>query len=191
MKQTIIKLSILLLALFFSACSSAHRIETQEVKYGYFTSKDYKIVAEDNSFEIKGGAPFTPPFYTKMYGCESCEKYYLNKVDLLLPKNLLLKGAKRVKVYRGDKMVYGLLALNKVFTNESESSSGSLASWKISNPSIHSYELMIPDKKFDATLEGKTELIFESFGYLNYKYSVTDKSRKALSWILLLSRTPL
>lgn len=143
------------------------------------------IVAEDKSFELKGGERFVSPFQSNLwtYGCDR---------NSISGKNVLNSstkaqacGGKKVHVFYGDnpEPLYGVLVLNS-----------SIATAK--GPASRSYMIKVPSDKIAHAREGNTAVAFEIMKW-DYKSqwshtgSITTKEQVAYAWILWVSAYPL
>ncbi|MHC9510328.1 hypothetical protein [Kangiella sp. M94] len=152
------------------------------IQYGV-VQEGMRIVAEDGSFELKGGQRFTSPFQSDLwgYGCNN----FSDKDVLTKANDVLLCGAKKVKVYYGNnpEPLYGVLALNQAI----QAAHG---------PASRSYMIKIAEDKIQHARAGNTSVTFEYMNWTESKrwshnYSQQKNEKTWYSWILWVSAYPM
>jgi hypothetical protein len=127
---------------------------------GFVATPGVEIIAEDGSFRLTAGQPFTPPF-NQGSGC-------VLEPDAGNYAQGLATGARPVIVkLADDRQLYGLLSLCG-------------APRDARGPATRSYELEVPDSYVAATAGGRVSVYFETF---------TNTKLGAKAWILWLSET--
>ncbi|AKE52181.1 hypothetical protein [Kangiella geojedonensis] len=143
------------------------------------------IVAEDESFELKGGQRFLSPFQSNLWGY-GCDLSSINGKNVLNSSDKGLRcGGKKVHVFHGNnpEPLYGVLVLNS-----------SIAAAK--GPASRSYMIKVPDDKIEHAREGNTAVAFEIMKWdESQRWSHTGRTvtneKTAYGWILWVSAYPL
>lgn len=142
------------------------------------------IVAEDKSFELKGGERFRSPFQSNLW-TPGCDPGSLNVKNLLSSASIGLRcGGKKVRVYDADdsKPLYGVLVLNTSINAAYGSAS-------------RSYMIKVADDKIEHAQEGNAIVSFETMNWKTSKRWTTGRAvnedKTAYSWILWVSAYPL
>jgi hypothetical protein len=138
---------------------------------GIIVTPGITIAAEDGSFELVSGKPFTPPFQMKCYGSEGIMS------GITLPTyyeahKYLTGGAKRVVVTQEgkDRPLYGMLVFCMVY----DTSYGLGAT---------SYEIRIDSEKIEAPMAGGYSEVFEK---VYFKELGMKLDSYAPGWVLYL-----
>lgn len=177
-KSTYIIVALYLL-LFFTACNPYQRVQGNKVPYGIISTNGVEIIAEDNSFTLKNGEKWIPPFQTKIaYDIVHFTNYDLTSAY----KGALKYGAKKVMVTipNEKESIYGILLLSKVFDNCTDSTT------------MH-YNISISKKNIEEINSGKTAVLYESYtgcGLWYNRFKNKDHHFEGKPWILWLSKKP-
>lgn len=150
------------------------------IRYGIVANKDIRIVAEDGSFELKGGERFETPFSVLAWSGASANLFTGSNNLLNHYPTSLQYGAKRVKVYQQghDEPLYGVLAFNQAI--------GSAY-----GPASNSYMVQIPDGKLDAARSGVTAVAYEEMNWRSTWDTGASSNKTWYAWSLWISAFPL
>lgn len=161
-------LSTVIVGLLVTGCSLTTYNRT--ISKGTIENRDIVISAVDNSFTLQGD--FTAPFQSNL----QYNSLKMPDNDLLLSyKDALYRGAKhvRIKVPGTDKVLYGVLALEK-------------ADQDGIGPGTQSYKIVIPEPYINAAKDGKISVVYEYYKLKND--GLFDISKiKERSWVLWIS----
>jgi len=146
---------------------------------------DVRIVAEDQSFELKPGQRFVSPFQSDLWGF-GCDISSINGTNVLNSADAGLRcGGKRVLVFHGNnpEPLYGVLVLNRAIV-------------AAKGPASRSYMIKIADDKIAHAREGNTSVSFEIMKWDEQKrWSTSGRTvtneKTAYAWILWVSAYPL
>lgn len=147
--------------------------------------KDLRIVAEDQSFELKSGQRFQSPFQSNLWGY-GCDISAMNGKNVLNSADTGLRcGGKKVRVYYGgnSEPLYGVLVLNS-----------SIPTAK--GPASRSYMIKIAEDKINHARQGNTSVTFEIMKWdekkrWSHTNRVASNEKNAYGWILWVSAYPL
>lgn len=140
-----------------------------------------RIVAEDGSFELKGGERFTSPFQNNIW-TGYCRRFSNNTL-LTQAQDALSCGAKKVRIYIGDRQtpLYGVLMLN--------SSVGAAY-----GAASRSYLIRLEDDKIRHAQAGNTSVSYELVKYKRTGYwddgRRTSSEATQYTWVLWYSSYP-
>lgn len=143
--------------------------------------KGVRIVADDGSFELRGGERFTSPFQNNIW-TGYCKRFYSNNL-LTQAEDALSCGAKKVRIYIGDRKtpLYGVLLLN--------SSVGSAF-----GAASRSYLIRLEEDKIRHADAGNTSVSYELVKYKKTGYwddgRRTSSEATQYTWILWYSSYP-
>ena len=154
-----------------------------DVTQGRLDNQGVRIVAEDGSFELKGGQDFTPPFQLDLWSRNSPKfEKAVESVGLVNSYSEALEaGAKRVRFYTDDNPapLYGIIAFNSM----SPDSIG---------PGAKSYFVQVSADTLSSARAGTTVVAYE---FVDWRHVVTvgnpARVGKWYGWVLWLSSRPL
>jgi hypothetical protein len=149
-----------------SGCVSPTQKADQPVHYGTIATPNIVITAEDNSFTLRSGEKFTPPFQSSYNLSEDTGPKRAENWPYALKA-----GAKRVTVQYGNDRLFGVLALNYHYAG-------------MTGPGADNYRIEIPREFVEAAKEGRCCVVYELAPVPN------RGEARFLSWTLWLSDQP-
>lgn len=153
-----------------------------EVTLGHLDNQGVRILAEDGSFELKGGQDFTPPFQLDLWSRNSPK--FVKSVEAVGLVNsyasALESGAKRVRFYSADNPspLYGIIAFNSMSTVSI-------------GPGAKSYFVQIPADTIASARAGTTVVSYEFVDWRREVSGYAPQVGKWYGWVLWLSSRPL
>jgi hypothetical protein len=145
-----------------------HSIDSGEIK-----TPNVVITAEDNSFVLRSGETFKPPFQSKYFYINDALQGLANKWRESFQKE---RGARRVRVQCGDDHFYGILAFNGHYSHDKKD----LA------PNSYKYKIEIPEQYIAAAKNGGRSVVYELVPLVSQGMEIG----KEINWILWLSDEP-
>jgi hypothetical protein len=153
-----------------------------EVTQGHLDNQGVRIVADDGSFELKGGQDFTPPFQLDLWSRNSPK--FVKAVDSLglvsSYSEALEVGAKRVRFYTDNNpaSLYGIIAFNSMSTVSI-------------GPGAKSYFVQVSPDTIASARAGTTVVSYEFVDWRRQVTGYAPDQGKWYGWVLWLSNRPL